>query len=409
MRILFISDNYPPEVNAIATRVSERARYWIEEGHQLTVITCAPNFPQGRLYDGYRNHWYHEEDSKGVRVVRVKSFIAPNRGVYLRILDHLSFMMASFIAGLVQPRPDVVVATSPPLFVAVSGWAISAIRRLPFVFELADLWPGFFPAVGIMKRGALFRALEKLELFLYRRSRAVVALTNSFKNDLVKRTIDPAKIEVVRNGVELARYRPQARDEELTRVLGLKNEFVVGYIGTHGMAQGLSNVIEAAALLDEDAGIRFLFVGDGAERKHLIELSESRGLSNVSFLPPRPKDEMPRYWSLCDAALIHLKDAPSFAGIIPSKVFEAMGMGLPLIIVTPRGEVSELVLQEGTGTWVPAGDPTALARAVRDLSVNRSQLDTFARRSREAARHHTRRRQAEEMLSVLESAAIRGA
>ncbi|MBI1985964.1 MAG: glycosyltransferase family 4 protein [Rhodospirillales bacterium] len=187
MRILFLTENFPPETNAAATRVYERACYWVKWGHAVTVITQAPNFPEGRLHDRYTNLWRQVEDMSGIRVVRVKTFIAPNKGVVRRSLDFLSFMVTGVLAGLGESRPDIVAATSPQFFAAVGGWALAAMRGRPFVFELGDLWPASIAAVGAMRRGFLLGLIENLELFLYRRAEAVVALTQAFKDNLVQR------------------------------------------------------------------------------------------------------------------------------------------------------------------------------------------------------------------------------
>ena len=267
MKILFLTENFPPETNAAATRVFERALYWVKAGHQVTVITCAPNFPQGALFEGYQNHWHQCEDMSGIQVVRVKTYISANRGVVRRSLDFLSFGLMGFIAGLFQPRPDIVAATSPQFFAAVAGWAIGACRRLPFIFELGDLWPASIAAVGAMKKGILLRLVEKFELFLYRRSVRVAALTHAFKKNLISRGINENKIDVVLNGVDLPRYAPQARDQLLAEEWHLRDKFVIGYVGTHGMAHGLSNVLDAAEKLKDNDHIRFLLAGAGAERR----------------------------------------------------------------------------------------------------------------------------------------------
>src|SRR5579862_5639381 len=189
MNILFIADNFPPERNAQASRVYERACYWVRWGHQVTVLTCFPNFPEGKLFPGYRNRLWAEEEMGGIRVVRVKTFIAPNVGRVLRIVDYLSFMISSFWAGLTLPRPDVVVTTSPQFFAAVGGSALTAVRRLPFVLEISDLWPDSIVAVGAMKRNFMLRWLEKLELLLYRRAARIVVLTPAFRENLVRRGV----------------------------------------------------------------------------------------------------------------------------------------------------------------------------------------------------------------------------
>lgn len=403
-RILFLTENFPPETNAAATRVYERAVYWVQWGYDVTVITCAPNFPQGRLFPGYRNAWHRTETMDGIKVVRVKTFIAANAGVLFRTLDFLSFMVTGSVAGLLhRPRPDVVVATSPQFFAAVAGWVVAALKRRPFVFELSDLWPASIVAVGAMKPSLSLRLIEKLELFLYSRAQAVVALTNAFKDNLVSRGVDPAKVAVVTNGVDLPRYQPRPRDLALARQFGLEGKFVVGYVGTHGMAHGLKNVLDAAALLIDRDDVRVILVGNGAEREALIANAQARGLANVVFVPPQPKDAIPAIWSLCDVALVHLRNSPVFTTVIPSKMFEAMGMGLPLLMVLPDGEAKGIVEAEATGLWVPPEDPAALAAAIRHLASDPDLCRRLSQASLANAPRHTREFQARSMLDVLDT------
>jgi len=411
VKILFLSENFPPESNAAATRVYERAIYWADWGHDVTVITSAPNFPEGKLFDGYANRWRQVETMDGIRVVRVKTYIAANRDVVHRTLDFLSFMVTAFFAGLRQPRPDVVAATSPQFFAAVAGWAIGAVRRIPFVFELGDLWPASIAAVGAMRKSVALSMVEKLELFLYRKSAAVAALTETFKHDLVSRGIPGGKIAVVINGVDLSRYAPRERDAELAADHGLVGKFVVGYVGTHGMAHALGNVLDAAERLknadkqtDRD-DIRFMLAGAGAERDALVADAARRGLDNVIFVDRQPKRKMPVVWSLCNVALVHLKDSPVFAGVIPSKIFEAEAMGLPILLAAPDGEAGRIIAADACGLHVPAENPAALLDAVLDLYADGAKRSDFAKNSLIAAPSHSRETQAREMLAVLELAA----
>lgn len=405
MRILFLSDNFPPERNAPATRVHEHACYWVKAGHDVTVVTCAPNFPEGVVFPGHRNRWYAVEEIDGIRVVRVKTFITANEGVVLRTLDYLSFMASGFLAGLFQGKPDVVIATSPQFFSAVAGWALAGARRKPFIFELRDLWPASIAAVGAMNGSGALRLLERLELFLYRRAAVVVPVTEAFKEDLVCRGIPAEKISVVINGVDLPRYAPRPRDPELAEAAGLNGHFVVGYVGTHGMAHALEKVLDAAERVRHLTDVRFLFVGGGAGKARLVEEAERRELPNVVFLPPQPKDAMPRVWSLCDVALVHLKDTPVFGTVIPSKIFEAMGMGLPVLIASPRGEAGGIVEGEGAGMWVPPEDPAALAGAVLRFRGDGEFRSGCAARSLAAAPSYSRESRAREMLRVIERTA----
>ncbi len=405
MKILFLTENFPPETNAAATRVYERAVYWAKWGHEVTVVTCAPNFPHGKLFDGYRNRWYQTEEMDGIRVVRVKTYIAANRGVTRRTFDFLSFLVTGTIGALAQQRPDIVTATSPQFFSAVAGWLVGALRRVPFVFELGDLWPVSIEAVGAMKRGIAIRSLEKLELFLYRQSASIIALTKSFKTNLVSRGIDPGKIAVVINGVDTSRYSPQTRDPELAEKWGLTGKFVIGYVGTHGMAHALGNVLDAAEKLRDRDNIRFLLAGAGAERDHLIAEAKRRNLTNIVFMPSQPKSAMPAVWSLCDVALVHLKNSSVFAGVIPSKIFEAMAMGLPILLAAPAGEASAIVAGENAGLVVAAEDADALAEAALKFATDSELRARLAAAALAAAPRHSREAQARKVLTVYEQAA----
>jgi colanic acid biosynthesis glycosyl transferase WcaI len=403
MRILFVSDNFPPESNAPATRLYEHAVRWVRAGHDVTVVTCAPNFPEGTLHDGYANRWRAVETVDGIRVVRVKTFITANEGFLLRTLDYLSFMTMAIVMGLVEPRPDVVAATSPQFFSAVAGWALSLAKRRPFVFELRDLWPASITAVGAMRKGAVIKALERVELFLYRRAAAIVPVTQSFRDELVSRGIDGRKIHVVINGVDLARYQPRPRDAALAAELGLAGKFVVGYLGTHGMAHGLPAVLDAASALGGRQDIAFLFAGSGAERSRVEQAVSDRRLTNVRLVARQPKERMPALWSICDLALVPLRDSPLFAKVIPSKIFESMAMGVPILMSLPEGEATRIVRDTGAGICVPPEDPTALARAIADLADRPETLATLREAAAMAAPRFSRDAAAAEMGRVLET------
>ena len=403
MKILFFTENFPPETNAAATRVHERALYWAKWGHDVTVITCQPNFPHGRLFDGHENR-YQVEMMDGLRVVRVRTYIAPNRDVLKRILDFLSFMVTGYLAARREPRPDVVISTSPQFFAAVAAWWFAKRNGLRYVFELGDLWPASIAAVGAMRPNIGLRLIEKLELRMYRDADAVVALTDAFKRNLIIRGIPANKIAVVINGVDLWRYAPRPRDQAFAADLGFTADtVVVGYVGTHGMAHALGNVLDAAAILKDRDDIRFLFAGPGAERERLKARAETEGLNNVVFLDPQPKARMPAVWSLCDVALVHLKNTEVFAGVIPSKIFETMGMGLPVLFAGPEGDGSRIVTDADAGVVVAAEDPGALAGAVRALADDPDRRQRLANNSLAAAPRHSRETQARHMLGVLEA------
>ena len=399
MHILFLSDNFPPEGNAPATRTYEHAVRWVKAGHRVTVITCAPNFPEGKVFEGYKNHWYHRETMNGIDVVRVKTYITANEGFAKRILDYVSFMVTGVMAGLFQKKPDVIVATSPQLFCAVGGWFLSAVRRKPFVFELRDLWPASITAVGAMKKSTAIRWLEKLEMFLYRRADRIVSVTRSFRDELIDRGVDGSKIDVVLNGVDLTRYQPaEEKDAELAGQYSLSGKFVVGYLGTHGMAHALDKVALAAEKLASRKDIVFLFAGGGAGRQQVIDVVEQKGLTNVVMLDRQPKEMMPRLWSLCDVSLIHLKNSPLFGTVIPSKLFESMGMGLPVLMGVPEGEATGIVRETGCGLVVEPENPEAMAAAIVNMADDHALMEKLKVASYQAAIVYSRDAMADKMI-----------
>lgn len=404
MHILFLTDNFPPEGNAPATRTYEHAREWVKHGHKVTVITCAPNFPEGKVFEGYKNSFYSRSEMDGINVVRVKTFISSNEGFTLRILDFLSFMCSSFLAGLFQRKVDLVVATSPQFFTAVSGWALSVVKRKKFVFELRDIWPASITAVGAMKDSLAIKLLEKLEMFLYHRANKIISVTESFKKELAERGVESNKIDVVLNGVDLAKYQPaKEKDHTLASQYQLEGKFVVGYVGTHGMAHALEHVIEAAEVLRSNDRIRFVFAGGGAAKESLISLAREKHLDNVIFISRQPKENMPAVWSLCDVSLISLRDTPLFQTVIPSKIFESMGMGLPMLAAIPKGEASQIIEQAEAGIVCEPESSESLAREILSLSKSSSLMERLQARSFLSANRFDRKALAISMLESLVS------
>lgn len=404
MKILFLSDNFPPETNAPATRLYEHAIRWVRDGHEVTVITCAPNFPEGKLMSGYRNAWRQVDNIDGIRVVRVKTYITANEGFVKRTLDYMSFMVMSVVMGLFEKRPDVVVATSPQFFCAAGGWMLSVLKRRPFVFELRDLWPASIMAVGAMRKSLIIRILEKVELFLYRRARLIVSVTQSFREDLATRGIARDKVRVVINGVDLDRYEPRPRDPELAREFGLEGKFVAGYMGTHGMAHALPKVLEAAEQLKGRDDIAFFFAGSGAERAKVEQIVAERNLTNVRLIPRQPKERMPALWSLCDLSIVPLRDTPVFATVIPSKIFESMGMGVPILMSLPEGEATAIVRSAGAGVCVPPENPQAMATAITQLADDPARMGQLRAVAHAAASQFSRDALARQMADVLREA-----
>lgn len=404
MHILFLTDNFPPEVNAPASRTYEHAREWVKAGHRVTVITCAPNFPKGRVFDGYQNRLWQREQMAGIDVIRVWSYITANEGFARRVLDYVSFMVTATVASLFTRKVDVVVGTSPQFFTACAAYAVGSLKRRPWVFELRDIWPESIRVVGAMKESAALDFLEKVELFLYRKASAIVSVTHAFKDSLIRRGIDGQKIEVVTNGVDTGRFVSRPKDLALVQQHSLEGKFVAGYIGTHGMAHGLDTVLNAATMMktapDGDR-YRFLLLGDGANKSALVNRAQREQLDNVIFVDSVPKDDVVRYWSLLDAALIHLKASDLFETVIPSKMFECMGMAIP-ILHGVRGESARIVQDNGVGLTFEPENPTDLCDRLRQLHDDPALCQQIKAQGPTAAKRYDRKVLATNMLGILE-------
>ena len=381
MRILFFTHYYPPEVNAPASRTSEHCRAWAQAGCDVTVVTCAPNHPNGKVYPGYRNRLWQVEMQDGVRIVRLWTYLAANQGFAPRVLNYLSYMTAAILALPFLPKADVVVSTSPQFFCGLVGWFARAVKRAPWVLEIRDLWPESIVAVGAMKKGRAIRFLEWLERFAYRRADAIISVTRGFVPHLAARCGDAGKIAVFMNGADLSAFTKSADSEEVKRKLGLGGKFVAAYVGTHGMAHGLDTILEAAALLKDDPRFAFLMAGGGAEEARLRAARDARGLDNVVMLGQRPKPEMPGLWSATDASLILLKRSDTFKTVYPSKMSEAMAMQCPVILGV-EGEAKDVLLAAGAGIAITPESAEELAAAVRKLADDPELAAAYGRAGR---------------------------
>ncbi|MBC3758484.1 glycosyltransferase family 4 protein [Hyunsoonleella sp. SJ7] len=347
MKILFLTDNFPPEVNAPATRTYEHCKEWVKEGVEVTIITCAPNFPEGKVFGGYKNKLFQKEEIDGINVVRVWSYISANKGFVKRILDYVSFMVSSFIAGLFI-KSDLIVATSPQFFTAISGRWLSFWKRKYWIMEVRDLWPESIKAVGAMKDTPAIKFFEYLERRMYKSAHKIVVVTDTFKVQLTQRhNIETSKVMVVKNGMNLQLFKPQEKPKELLERLNLDGKFVIGYIGTHGMAHALDFILKSASKISNQQ-IHFLFIGSGAKKEELELLKSELKLNNVSMIGLVPKNEIKDYISILDVSLVNLKKSDTFKSVIPSKIFESVAMHKPILLGV-EGESKKLVLEYKIG------------------------------------------------------------
>jgi len=367
-RVTFFTDNFPPESNAPASRTYEHCIEWLKQGAEVTVITCNPNFPKGQLYTGHKNGLYKKEMMDGIKVIRVWSYITPNRGTFKRILDYLSFAVSSFIVSLFH-KTDIIIATSPQLFAALGGYCSAAVKRKPWIMEVRDLWPESIHALGAINNKRVLRNLEKLVAFLYRKANKIVVVTDSFKERISDGGIDPSKIAVVKNGVNHKKYFPIPPNQELIKKHGLEDKFVIGYIGTHGLAHNLDMILEAAFEV-KDPIIHFLFVGDGAMKSRLLNKKKELNLTNVTMLDMVSSQEVSQYISLSNCALVPLKKTDTFKTVIPSKIFENAAMGKPIILGV-EGESKTLVEGYGVGVFFEPENKADLINKIELLLKDR--------------------------------------
>lgn len=406
MHVLFLTDNFPPEVNAPASRTYEHCREWVRLGAKVTVITCAPNFPGGEVYDGYRNRAFQKEEVEGITVIRVWSYITANAGFSMRVLDYLSFMFSAIPAAMTVRNVDIVVGTSPQFFTACAAYAVGVLRRKPWVFEIRDLWPDSIRTVGAMSHSRFLDFLSRVELFLYRKSTRIVSVTNSFKRDLISRGINGNKIAVVTNGVDVSRFKPQHRNPDLVARYGLEDKFVAGYIGTHGMAHGLETLLVVAKKLASTEGFDdfvLLMLGDGAMKPMLLQRARDESIDNVIFVDSVPKDMVASYWSLLDVALVHLRRSPLFETVIPSKLFECMAMGIPMVYGV-RGESANIVSCNEVGVLAEPEHPESIVSGLKKLRNNPDLYRRFSENGPRVAALFDRNDLARVMLLELETA-----
>jgi glycosyltransferase involved in cell wall biosynthesis len=388
MRIFYIIHYFPPELNGGATRASELARLWAQAGHDVTILTGFPNHPNGCIPEEYRGKLLLEEYVDGYRVRRTFIYATPNKGFAKRILNHLSLMSSTMIGSLLKERPDIIIASSPPLFLGISGYLLSKLKRVPYVFEVRDIWPQQAIDLGMLQNSYIIHAMETLELFLYRHAAKVIGVAESTQRILSERGIPAEKIGVIFNGTDLHQLASESDHLELELRSQLTGKFVVSYLGTMGLSQGLAVILQAAkSLQTTNPVVHFLLVGDGAERDSLVMLSQRMELHNVTFVPPQPRSKIPALLAASNATLVLLKDRPLFHSTIPSKIFEIMACGVPLILGV-RGEAQKIVEKSGAGICIEPEDAGSLIEAIETLIAHRDVRDRLTVNGPRFVREH---------------------
>ncbi len=367
-RILFFTPYYPPEVGAPQTRISETAIRLVKRGHQVTVLTTLPNYPLGQVPPEYRKRARRREILDGVSVVRVWSYISPNKGFLRRILSQLSFgCLGALLGARSVGHPDLIIVESPPLFDAIGGRWLAWLKRCPFVFTVADIWPEAAIQLGMLQNRLLIRLAEWLERSTYRKAGGIWTVTNGFRQMLVQRGVPEHKIMLVPNGVDTDLFQPVPQSQARAELGWDTDGFVLLYAGTIGLAQGLKTVLAAAEQLKAHADIRFVLVGEGAAKEELMAEAQRRLLTNVVFMQAQPHSRMPLVLSAADANLSPLRNVPISRDMIQVKTYEAMACALPIVLAVD-GESRRLIEQEAKAAlYVEPENAAALALAVLTL------------------------------------------
>jgi glycosyltransferase involved in cell wall biosynthesis len=412
LQVLYISQYYPPEACAPAARVDAFTREWVRAGAEVRVLTGFPNHPEGVLHTEYRKPWrrgFVREEREGVKVYRTWLYPSANRKLWGRGANFTSFALSATLAGTcVAPKQGVVIATSPQILVGAAGWAVGAMRFLPWVFEVRDLWPESLVGVGQATADSLlYRGLGQVASFLYRHAAHIVVDGEWKRQHLIHQGVEEQRISVIRNGIEEGFCLNPTSDHarlarrQLREELGLRDEFVLLYAGTLGMAHGLETVLQAAERLKGHDDIVFLLMGAGAERQQLCQLVEGSRLSNVRILEKQPRERIPAFLAAADACLIPLRNREIFKTAIPSKLFEAMAAGKPAILGV-EGEAKEILLDSQAGLAVRPEDSGAMAAAILRLRNEPSLCHALGRNGRRAVlEKYLRPRQAAKYLSLL--------
>jgi glycosyltransferase involved in cell wall biosynthesis len=366
LHILIIHQSFASLGEAGGTRHHELARYLAGCGHRVTIITSSISYLSGKPQIGASDRGNKVEmDGERITILRTYTYNAIHRSFIHRVLAFLSFMISSFIAGLGVRSVDLVWGTSPPIFQGITAWLLARLKRVPFLFEVRDLWPAFAIQVGVLKQPLLIRASLALERFLYAHADRVMVNSPGFIEHVRER--GARRIELIPNGADPAMFQPESRGESFREQHHLTGRFVVLYAGAHGLSNDLGIVVEAAGLLEADPEIQIVFLGDGKEKPALVASAQSRGLKNVHFLPPVPKTEMGDVLAAADACLAILKPIPLYATTYPNKVFDYMAAGRPVVLAID-GVIREVVESSGAGIAIKPGDAVELAGAVRRLA-----------------------------------------
>ena len=409
MRILILTQYYPPEVGAAQNRLSCLARFLKRAGHSVTVLTAVPNYPSGNIHAQYRNRLIVEEVEEGITVLRTWLYTRPGLRFFGRLANYLSFSALALVMAVNKVgRQHVVITECPPLFTGFSGFFISKLKRAKFAFNISDLWTDSAVDLGMLKNKTLIALAHRMELFLYQRADLITCQTQGIVSG-VRARVPEATIALVTNGIEgdFFRKTDDARGRRLQRSYTASGKFVVGYAGLHGLMQDLETVVDAARLLRDNDRVAFAFYGDGPQKVKLMRRVSEERLENVEFFPPQPVDRMPEIFAGFDAMVVPLRDLPVLKGAIPCKLLEAMAAGVPIVLAA-LGEAKHVVEAGRCGIVVLPEAPQLMADAICALHHNEPMRVSFGQNGRQHAFEHYNRDRINERFEVMLSGLCSG-
>lgn len=385
MHILLIHQAFAALDEPGGTRHHEMARYLAAGGHQVTIIASPVSYLTGKAHDR-RIPWVERQyGGQDVTILRAYTYPALHKSFAHRVFSFVSFMLSSFLIGLNVQKVDLVWGTSPPIFQGITAWSLARLKRVPFLFEVRDLWPAFAIAVGVLRQPLLISASEWLERFLYKHADQVVVNSPGFIKHVQDR--GARNIDLIPNGAEVAMFDPAATGDSFRQKLGLQNKYIALYAGAHGLSNDLGILLETARLLSSLSDLAIVLLGDGKEKPALLAQAEELGLSNVYFVPPVPKNEMPVALAAADACIAILKPIPMYDTVYPNKVFDYMAAGRPIVLAM-QGVIQKVVEEAQAGIAVPPGDAQTLAGAIRFLADHPQEGHAMGLRGRRHVELH---------------------
>lgn len=384
MHILYITQHFPPETGAAQGRAYEMAKNLVKLGNKVTIVTGMPNYPEGEIYKKYKGKFFDKEKIDGINVIR--TFLIPDnkKNITRRILNYISFLLSSIIGGLFVKDVDIVYATSPQLFVGLSGYILSILKKSKFILEIRDLWVDFAIHLDQLQNKFLIKIARGMENFIYKKSNKLIVVTEGFKEKIATDGISRDKIKVITNGINEEQFCPVSKNKSILNINSIKDKFVVMYAGNIGTAQGLKVMLEAAKKTNVNKNIHYVLIGTGVEEDKLKKYKEENDLNNVSFLGLKPKSEIVNYLCAADLLLISLKDLPFFDITIPSKVFDYMATGQPILIGV-KGEARKIIEKAGAGKYFEPENSQKLAAEILNFYNGEYDITQMGDNAREYA------------------------